>query len=100
MMTTADRIPAQRRRTPPAQANDYEWRGFIDGQAHCYRKRQLSSGWLYLLTPWCEEDQRFPLRHDRGSLSGQRVTPVLGRMCSGCCQRLYVATLEACSAQA
>jgi hypothetical protein len=95
LMTVLIDRPHLQMRHPVSRADNYERRKFIDGLAHLYRKRQLSNTWLYLLTPWCEEQQRFPLRHDRDSLSTTRVRPTADEICPACNHRERAAHMEA-----
>lgn len=78
---------------------DYEWHAFIDGMAHWYPLVQLHADWPPLLTPGCEEDQTFPLRHDRASVTRWQVRPVPGLTCPGCERRALAATREALRTQ-
>ncbi len=78
---------------------DYEWHAFIDGLAHWYPLVQLRADWPPLLTPGCEEDQAFPLRHDRESVTRWPVHPLPGRTCPGCELRALAATRETLRAQ-
>jgi hypothetical protein len=100
VVTTVLDYPAWRVRPIVSRAQRYEWRRFVDGLVHCYRRDQLPGLWPYLLTPWCEEGQRFPLRHDRDSLSRGRVQPRPDEICDCCGHRLRAANMEARRAQA
>jgi hypothetical protein len=99
-MTALDDRPIQRfRREFVSRAAAYEWHAFMDGLAHLYPTDQIHGEWPPLLLPWCEEDQRFPLRHDRGSVTPHAVLPIPGRICGRCEHRVMAATLEALRAQ-
>ncbi len=92
-------IPAQVGADLISRAFDNEWHAFVDGLAHCYRVAQLRADWPPLLTPMCEEDQRFPLRHDRESVTVWPVHPIPGRICPGCESRVLAATRDALRVQ-
>jgi hypothetical protein len=67
-----------------SRAAAYEWHAFIDGLAHSYLTAQLKSDCPPLLTPWCEEAQAYPLKHDRESTTPHRVRPIPGLICQDC----------------
>ena len=90
-----DRPRIQAERAPMSYPADGEWHGFIDGLAHWYPLVQLRADWPPLLTPGCEEDQAFPLQHDRESVTRWPVRPIPGLICPGCERRALTATREA-----
>lgn len=92
-------IPAQVGTDLISRAFEYEWHAFVDGLAHCYPVSQLRADWPPLLTPRCEEAQRFPLRHDRESVTAWLVHPIPGRICPGCESRVLAATRDALRVQ-
>ncbi|WP_143051001.1 hypothetical protein [Amycolatopsis pretoriensis] len=94
-MTVVAERPVRRLGRVVSRAEAYEWRWFIDG-LHCYRLDQLADYDVYLLTPWCEEGQRFPLRHDRDSVGRGRVpSPNWAAACRKCGHRQRSANMEA-----
>ncbi|MEV5715387.1 hypothetical protein AB0L41_15915 [Amycolatopsis mediterranei] len=64
----------------------WEWHEFTggDGWAHLYLHSQMANPRLVMLLPWCLTDVRFPLEHDRPSISRRRVIPRPGRVCPVC----------------
>lgn len=78
-----------------SRAAAYEWHAFIDGLAHSYLTVQVDNDWPPLLTPWCEETQAYPLKHDRASVTQHRVRPTPDRICAGCIHRVRAANQEA-----
>jgi hypothetical protein len=70
-------------------ADGWEWHEFTggDGCAHLYLRSELRgerSHRFPLVRPWCERRQRFPLDHDRFSVSKQKVIPKPGATCPLC----------------
>ncbi|RJQ89684.1 hypothetical protein [Amycolatopsis panacis] len=99
MTALDDRLRQRREPVPVIRAAEYEWHDFVDRQSHLYRTVQIRGEWTPLLLPWCEEDQRYPLRHDRESVTDRVVRPVPGRTCEVCERRVVTATREALLAQ-
>ncbi|WP_410619398.1 hypothetical protein [Amycolatopsis sp. cmx-8-4] len=64
----------------------WEWHEFTggDGWAHLYLHSELTNTRLSMLLPWCLINDRFPLEHDRPSISRSRVIPKPGRSCPVC----------------
>ncbi|MFC9252436.1 hypothetical protein [Amycolatopsis thailandensis] len=87
------------RRGSLSRAAGYEWRGFLYGAvAHLYRRAQLApdADWPPMLLPWCEENRPEPRRHERGSISRNRVSaPSTKTRCPLCRDLLIAAKAEA-----
>ncbi|WET78739.1 hypothetical protein P3102_32595 [Amycolatopsis sp. QT-25] len=96
-------VPSPRRGSV-SRAAGYEWRGFLLGaEAHLYRRAQLTPGadWPPMLLPWCEENRPEPRRHERGSISRDRIAaPSAKTRCPLCRDLLITANAEARSGQA
>ena len=89
MTALDDRPPTHHKPRVPAAGDGWEWHEFTggDGWAHLYLGSELRgerSQRLVLVRPWCEMRQRFPLDHDRFSVSRQKVIPKPGTTCSLC----------------
>lgn len=87
-----------------SRAAGYEWRGFLlSAEAHLYRRAQLAPDvlWPPMLLPWCEENRPEPRRHERGSISRNRIAaPTVAVRCTLCHDLLLAANAEARSGQA
>ena len=81
-MTALDDRPSW---IPRPRQDWWEWHEFAaDGWAHLYHHSEIANPRLVMLLPWCLVDVRFPLEHDRPSVSPQRVIPKPGRACPVC----------------
>ncbi len=82
-----------------SRAAGYEWRGFLLSQeAHLYRRVQMAPDvdWPPMLLPWCEENRPEPRRHERGSISRDRIAaPAAKARCPLCHDLLLRANAEA-----
>jgi hypothetical protein len=83
-MTTLDDRPLTHTARP--RGDFWEWHEFIggDGWAHLYLHSEMANPRLVMLLPWCLVNDRFPLEHDRPSISRHRLIPKPGRMCPVC----------------
>lgn len=70
-----------------SRAAGYEWRLFAEAEAHLYRRVSLAPDlyWPPMLLPWCEENQREPLGHERTAISADRIAaPRVAVRCPRC----------------
>ncbi|MGW4129511.1 hypothetical protein [Amycolatopsis japonica] len=92
------RVPSPRAASL-SRAAGYEWRGFLlSREAHLYRREQLAPGvdWPPMLLPWCEENRPEPRRHERGSISRDRIAaPAANARCPLCRGLLLTANAAA-----
>jgi hypothetical protein len=88
-MTALDDRPPTRRSVPPVDR--WEWHTFdADGWAHLYRVAELVDSRLELLRPWCLLGDRYPLEHDRPSITPRPVlVPQRGRTCPACAGHVW-----------
>ncbi|RSM60496.1 hypothetical protein DMH03_17205 [Amycolatopsis sp. WAC 01376] len=97
------RIPSPRSGSL-SRAAEYEWHGFLlSAEAHLYLRAQLAPDvdWPPMLLPWCEENRPEPRRHERGSISRERIAaPTVKARCPLCRDKLLTANAEARSGQA
>jgi hypothetical protein len=92
-VTALDDQPSTHTRPQQPAVDGWEWHEF-DGAgeilAHLYLGSELRgerSHRLVLVRPWCETLQRFPLDHDRPSVTKHKVIPQPGRTCPVCVSR-------------
>ncbi len=56
----------------------------LDATPHLYLRSEMANPRLFMLLPWCLTGVRFPLEHDRPSISRRRIIPKPGRACPVC----------------